>query len=488
MSGRIVLKGPFGFVGSAFVRALKREGRPFEVATRENRHSLPAGDVDLFIDCAGNSRKYLADSDPALDRKQNVEAVEENLHRHQPARYVLLSSSAVYADTGSAAATEEVEAPEGKVSVYGAHKREAEHLVRKAGGKFLILRPAGFFGPGLAKGPVYDMLERLPLHVSPESRMQVLDVDAFAAAALSLADRGGIYNAVPQESLVLSSLQVQHRGTASLPRLDFAMEGRRFAANLPSRASGIEALHRFAGWYERHEARRAVRVLVLAGGRGTRLPGPVPKPARLLHGIPLIRHVVQPFLSSGYEHVSFLLGHGAGQVAAALEKDRGLRTADRVVEDTPLGTGGAILGALEIGGFETAVVMNGDTLFRSLDIERLVKRHMRAGAAATLLAARVKDATRFGTLRVADDGRCLAFEEKAGGAPGFVYTGCMVIDRARFFHRLGPVRTCSLEKDLLPVLIETDSVHVLVEEACTFVDAGTPGGFRDAEHLVKENA
>ncbi len=494
MSGRIVLKGPFGFVGSAFRRALEASDRVFEVVSHENRSDFPSGEVDLFLDCAGNSRKYLAESNPDLDRRQNVEEVEENLKRYRPARYVLLSSSAVYADTSSAAATQEVEEPAGEVSVYGAHKREAEQRVRTAGGQWLILRPAGFFGPGLAKGPVYDLLEGLPPCVSPASTMQLLDVDAFAAKALRLADQGGTFNAVPRDAVRLEDVFPDEAAAqrrvgidADLPRLDFAVEGRRFSEAIGPGPSGYEALREFAAVYGRWEARRSVEVLVLAGGLGTRLPGPAPKAIRPVAGKALILRVAQPFLDAGYSGFTFLLGNGADQVASVLDRAPALSGAKRMVEDSPLGTGGAVLHALEKAGCETAMVVNGDTLFRGLDVEALVKRHVRTGAVATLAGARVEAAARFGALRVTDDGRLEAFEEKVAASPGWVYAGCMVVDARGFLEMAGSVRRCSLERDLLPGLAASGHVHVRLDERLGFVDAGTPEGFQEAERFVKED-
>jgi len=493
VSERIVLRGPFGFIGSAFGRALRRAGRPFAVLTRENRERLEPGPVDLVIDCGGNSRKYLAESDPAFDWQANVIEVEETLRFLSPARYLLVSSSAVYSDPSSPETTREVERPGGSVSVYGAHKREAENRVRSACPKALILRPAGFFGPGLAKGPVYDLLEGEALRVAGDSRMQLLDVDAFAEAALALVADGGTFNAVPSASTGLAEVwpeavrrDRERHGDRRLPRLSFGLDGRRFAEVLGPGATGREALDRFVDAYRRREARSAVRVVLLAGGRGTRLEGPEPKPIRPVAGAPLARRAAEPFARAGYRSFSLCLGHEADRVDRVLATDEVLGRAARVVESTPLGTGGAVLHALERIPEETAIVVNGDTVFRGLDVEALVKRHVRMEAVATVLAAEVEDAGRFGRLRVADDGRLVAFEEKTEAGPGLVNAGCLVVDRARFQDAVGPVRPCSLERELLPAVAKSGRVHAMRVPSLAFVDAGTPEGFREAEQWFAE--
>ncbi|MBN2492294.1 MAG: NTP transferase domain-containing protein [Planctomycetes bacterium] len=492
MSGRIVLRGPFGFIGAAFRRALVRAGAVFEVLTRDDPDAAAPGPVDLFLDAAGNSRKYLAESDPEFDRRSNVEAVAANLRRFRPRRYVLLSSSAVYADPSAAAAAREVEVPEGRVSVYGAHKREAEQQVRAACPCPLLLRPAGFFGPGLTKGPVYDLLEARAPHVSPASRMQLLDVDAFAEAALRLAETGGTMNAVPRESVRLdealpaeAAAQRARFEMAGLPVLEFALEGARFGAALAPGSGGPEALARFAARYRRLEAHAAVTVLVLAGGRGTRLPGPVPKLVRTVAGASLLHHVTAPFATASYARFVVLLGHEAPQIEAALAGDPVLAGAERLVEDTPLGTGGAVRRALERIDGETFLLVNGDTLLAGVDLEALVKRHLRTEATVTLLAAPVPDAAPFGRLTIAPDGRLEAFAEKAAPGPGVVYAGCAVLDRARFLAGTAGAAGASFERGLLVQLARAGAVHAMRQRELSFVDAGTPAGLAAAARLLE---
>ena len=491
VSGRIVLRGPHGFVGSAFYRAFTRACTPFQVLTRENRDSLEPGGIDLLIDAGGSSRKYLAERDPARDRAASVDAVADALSHFRPRRYLLLSSSAVYADPSSPETTREVDEPTGPVSVYGAHKREAEERVRAACANALVLRPAGFFGPGLAKGPVYDLLEARSPHVDPASRMQLLPVDAFVSAALQLAAAGGTFNAVPAGSVVLAEAfpQAVARQRArdparDRPRLSFGMEGRRFGEALDPRAGDRRALEAFVTRYRAREARSAVAVLVLAGGQGTRLPGDEPKPIRPVAGVPLVQRVARPFLDAGYRQFVLALGHEAARVNAALEDDPVLGRAPCVVEAEPLGTGGALRHALDRIAAETVLVVNGDTLFQGIEVEALVKRHVRMSATVTLLAAQVADASRFGLPVVADDGRLVAFEEKTHAGPGWVHAGVLVVDRARFMSAVGRARPASLERDLLPALARSHAVHVMRAPGVSFLDAGTPEGFRAAEDQV----
>lgn len=489
--GRIVLVGAFGFIGSAFKRRLERDGVPFECATRIDP-ARPGDPVSVVIDCAGNASKVLAARDPDADRRANVDAVRERIEALRPEHYVHLSSSAVYADVSSPEATAPVDEPDGDVGPYGAHKREAERIVRAGVPTPLVLRPAGLFGPGLAKGPVYDLLEGLRPWVAPTSRMQLVDVDAFAARALALIREGGTFNAVPDAATCLetalpgeAAAQTRLASGDALPELDFAIAASAFADD-----GGTRRFRAFAQDYVRCESRAEVRVFLLAGGRGTRLGGDVPKPAVDVGGRALAACVLDPFVRAGYDRFYALLGHGAEDVLAALEAGLGRRHVDRFVESEPIGTGGAVLAALARTPKPHALVVNGDTLYDGFDPERLVKHHVRAGAIATLLVSPVDDASESGRVAVAPDGRVTAFDEKAHDGRGLVYAGCIAIDRERFVERLGgtfgPPRAASLERELLPALIASGDLHAHVVPDLRFIDAGTPDRLTLARAFVAE--
>ncbi len=495
MKGRIVLKGPFGFVGSAFRRYLEESGIPFEVLTHENREELSTKGVELFIDAAGNSRKFLAERDPVWDRSKNVTEVADSITSFRPRCYLLVSSSAVYADTSRVSATREVADPTGRVSTYGGHKREAERLVRESGARFLILRPAGFFGPGLAKGPLYDLLERRPPRVSPRSRMQLVDVNAFARTALRLAPDGGVINAVSARPTILmeafpeaSAYQQTHFRTDTLPVLDFGLFSDRFSRVAGPQVGGSERLEGFAQNYLQKECREAVEIMVLAGGRGSRLQLEIPKPVAPLAGRPLLRHVLDPIIDAGYSCCTLLLGSESEWVTNVITRDPVLRHARRIVEEKPLGTGGAVIHALLTSRAETVIVVNGDTIYDNFDPELLVKRHRRTGGIVTLLATRMPESGDYGGLVVGIDGRLATFAEKGGKGPCLVYAGCLVLDRRRFLEHFPSDAPCSLERDLLPALETSGQIHVYAHPDTTFVDAGTPERWHQAEAFVRQQS
>jgi D-glycero-alpha-D-manno-heptose 1-phosphate guanylyltransferase len=119
--------------------------------------------------------------------------------------------------------------------------------------------------------------------------------------------------------------------------------------------------------------------IILAGGLGTRLRSAVPdlpKPMAPIAGRPFlayqldywIRQGVDRFvLSVGYRHESIMAYFGAAYRGIAV---------DYSVEQTPLGTGGGLLLALERldGGQRPFLLLNGDTYFE-VDLATLSAFH-----------------------------------------------------------------------------------------------------------------
>jgi nucleoside-diphosphate-sugar epimerase len=189
---QVTIIGANGFVGSAFARLLKKQTKvKLTEVTRENYVGLRGRQSDVLIDAAGNSRKFLADQNPAADFEASVNHRLRTLLDF-PARFHLhLSSVDVYPDLTSPATTREDKPVDiSRSSSYGAHKFLAEQLVRHYASQWLIVRLAGMVGPGLRKNPVYDILHDEPLRIHPDSRYQFLHADDAARIVWDLVQSG----------------------------------------------------------------------------------------------------------------------------------------------------------------------------------------------------------------------------------------------------------------------------------------------------------
>ena len=103
----------------------------------------------------------------------------------------------------------------------------------------------------------------------------------------------------------------------------------------------------------------------------------------------------------------------------------GLRL-DYIVEDAPLGTGGAIRGALLLASENSVLVLNGDT-FLQADYGAMMRFHLNKAAGITIAVTHQADVARYGGVTV-KDGRIVSFQEKGQRTPGFINAGAYVLD------------------------------------------------------------
>lgn len=185
----LIVLGSAGFVGSAIVAEARARG--IRVHELDKDTYQPGLTARWLINANGNSKKFLAREQPAVEFDLSVRSVMQSLHDFRVERYCFLSTIDVYDNVRDPAAnTEETPIRRDRLSAYGLHKLMAEDLVRHYAPQWLILRMGGFVGPGLRKNSIYDLLKGQPVRVHPDSHYQYQHTRALAATALDLLQGG----------------------------------------------------------------------------------------------------------------------------------------------------------------------------------------------------------------------------------------------------------------------------------------------------------
>lgn len=211
---------------------------------------------------------------------------------------------------------------------------------------------------------------------------------------------------------------------------------------------------------------------ILCGGFGTRLRSVISdsqKAVADIHGRPFLALVLAQLREAGIRRGVLCAHYRADQLAALLpelEAGSGL-TLELVVEEAPMGTGGALLNALrEVPPEGRYLVLNADTFLES----RAYQLAMLAEG-EVLVVTYVDDRARYGSVRHSADGKVLGFEEKGQVGGGWVSAG--VYGFASDALAAVAVEPCSMEEDLLPALIRQQRLSIC-EYMGAFVDIGTP--------------
>jgi nucleoside-diphosphate-sugar epimerase len=193
-----LLIGAAGFVGSALAAAVRDSGWDLHAATRDNYDTFIGRSFDLVINANGNARRFLADQEPIADFRASAETVYRSCLDFSCRRYAYISTVDVYNDTSRRAETrEDAEIDPLRLSPYAFHKWLAERFVMRNDGEWQIFRLAQMVGPGLRKGPVYDLLHGDKIWIHDESELHFLQTHTVANAVLELIKSGAaneVYN------------------------------------------------------------------------------------------------------------------------------------------------------------------------------------------------------------------------------------------------------------------------------------------------------
>ncbi len=228
------------------------------------------------------------------------------------------------------------------------------------------------------------------------------------------------------------------------------------------------------------EPGRDVDAVVLVGGQGTRLRPltlSAPKPMLPTAGVPFLEHLLSRIREVGITHVVLGTSYKAETFTEYFGDGRafGLEI-EYVVEDVPLGTGGAIRNVFDRLRAPDVMVFNGDIL-SGVDLDALLATHRDNAADVTLHLVKVADPRAFGSVPTEADGRVLAFLEKTENPPtDQINAGCYVF-RREVIGDIPAGAVVSVERETFPGLLARQAKLMGHVDSTYWLDLGTPGAF-----------
>lgn len=219
--------------------------------------------------------------------------------------------------------------------------------------------------------------------------------------------------------------------------------------------------------------------IILAGGLGTRLRsavGELPKCMAPVNNIPFIAYLLGWLQQEGIEHFIFSLGYKHEAITAYLKGEFPFLQQSYQIEDSPLGTGGAIKLGLEAVHGNQALVVNGDTLF-AVPLKTLSDFHHNNQSACSLSLKQLSQFDRYGKVILEAD-QVLGFEEKAFCENGLINGGVYALEINALAN--GFPEKFSFEQDFLQPAANRKKLSGIAFDAY-FKDIGIPEDYHQFE-------
>lgn len=225
-----------------------------------------------------------------------------------------------------------------------------------------------------------------------------------------------------------------------------------------------------------------VKIVILAGGLGTRLRdtlGDLPKPLATIGNKPFLEYLLKFISSQQFRDVIISIGHGSEAIRGYVGDGSSLSLRiEYTVERNLMGTGGAVKLAEPLIESDDFFVINGDTYFE-VDLKDMLYFHKRNRAIATIALSHKDDASRYGRVVFDKDKKIISFAEKADDRKAGYINGGIYVFRKEVFEYIPSNKVCSLEKEILPLLVGKGLCGFPV--VGYFIDIGIPDDYERAK-------
>lgn len=222
-------------------------------------------------------------------------------------------------------------------------------------------------------------------------------------------------------------------------------------------------------------------IIILAGGLGTRLSAVLPDTPKCLAPIgdrPFLEAILQYLKSQPCGPISLALGLHYQKVESYLHTQNYFKTYKISVENTPLGTGGAIQLALKGIESDRVLILNGDTFF-PIDFSTLMSFHTQQRTPITIALKEMENFDRYGTVHLSKSGFVQQFNEKKYCHKGLINGGIYLIETA-FLKKLNLGDSFSFEKEILEKYTTTQQISGYTFDSY-FLDIGIPEDYQKAQ-------
>lgn len=230
--------------------------------------------------------------------------------------------------------------------------------------------------------------------------------------------------------------------------------------------------------------------IILAGGFGTRLRTEVSDRPKCLaemdeRGTPFLKILIDYLIRNGVTKLVLSLGFMHEMITEFIKDSDFPISIDFVIENEPLGTGGAIKKAVQKSLAENVLIVNADTYF-DVDIDQLFVAHLEMHPLGTIALKFMEKFDRYGSVEINKEKFIVSFNEKIFTEKGLINGGVILLNKALFLAYNLPDKF-SFETDFLPSRV-SENLILGFESEGYFIDIGVPEDYkRSQKELSKFN-
>ena len=227
-----------------------------------------------------------------------------------------------------------------------------------------------------------------------------------------------------------------------------------------------------------------LQAIILAGGLGTRLASVLegkPKPMAQIKGRPFLELLLDFLSKEGITKAILALSYKHELIQDYFKKSYKNISLSYSIENSPLGTGGALKQALSQCDKEEIFVCNGDSFF-NLDFKKLLafKREFK-NSKICLGLKKMQDFDRYGRVELDEKGFIRAFREKEFCKEGLINAGIYLVDKDLFENFE------SKEKFSFELFLQDHFLALRARGAIFdgyFIDIGVPQDYEEAKRSL----
>jgi mannose-1-phosphate guanylyltransferase len=224
-----------------------------------------------------------------------------------------------------------------------------------------------------------------------------------------------------------------------------------------------------------------MKAVILSGGFGTRLrPLTINTPKSMVPvlNIPFLEYFIKRLKAHKVSDIALAVSYLAEPIKDYFgDGSRFDVKLSYTVEETPLGTAGAVKNA---GGFidEPTLVFNGD-IFTDLDITAMIENHKHNKAMLTIALTPVEDPTSYGLVETDNRNKIVRFLEKPNPdeiTTNMINAGTYILE-PEVISLIPSQTNCSFERDIFPLLLREKKDVFAYPEDCYWMDIGKPENY-----------